>query len=126
VEGVEFGNAWQVPTGEPKTGWFVGFSDILRESPLRYVPRDTESSGLCIKWYEHPAGHEGKDKPMSTGRTLSVLMSGRFRLRFCNVVGEETHVLRTPGDFVIWGGGLHHECQAEEQSTVLAVRWLPA
>jgi hypothetical protein len=127
VEGVEWGNAGQVETGG--THWIVGFSDALRASPLRFNPRDQAASEVCVKWRTHPAGDtEGKNKPLSTGRTLSVLVNegGRFVLRFRRAGGASTTVvLDTPGDFAVWGEGISHEWEVSAPATVMTVRWKP-
>lgn len=71
-------------------------------------------SGLCVKWFNHRAGHpNGERKPISTGRTISILVSAAsdFQLDFApsdEFLASETesHRLRRMGDFVIWGPGI--------------------
>jgi len=129
---VEFGNAGDTPTNG--TGWFVGWSDWAHAPfDLRWQRADTASSGLCIKWYRHADGHpHGEVKPLSTGRTISILVgeAGAFRLDFCRSPSFEpaatlSHVLRRSGDFAIWGEGLHHRTWSLETSSILTVRWVP-
>jgi hypothetical protein len=67
-------------------------------------------------------------KPLSTGRTLSVLVNegGRFVLTFRKAGGVPTTVvLDTPGDFAVWGEGVSHEWEVPAPSTVMTVRWKP-
>jgi len=129
---VEVGNAGDMPTNG--TGWFVGWSDWARAPfDLRWQPADEASTDLCIKWYRHADGHpHGEVKPLSTGRTISILVgeAGAFRLDFSRSAAFEpqatlTHVLRRPGDFAIWGEGVYHRTWSIETSSILTVRWVP-
>ena len=115
------------------TGWFIGFSDWARVpgSDLLHVPRGRALDGLCVKWFDHPDGHDsGSGKPLSEGRTVSVLVSegSRFRIEFCEAPdfaagAVETVTLQRHGDFAAWGGGLFHRWHCERRSTVLTLRW---
>ena len=83
---VEFGNAGAVDT--QGTGWFVGYSDWCKTGThqLRHVDMDSAARGPLVKWFAHPPGDPaGQVKPLSTGRTVSVLVSegGEFRIDFC-------------------------------------------
>jgi hypothetical protein len=130
----EFGNAGDTDTRG--TGWFVGFSDWVRESAssdLRHVPGGSLLEGLSVKWMHHPAGDgRGLDKPVSQGRTLSILVSpaGRFRIQLsrhpdfpAGAIVE--HVLQRHGDFSVWGAGIHHRWFVDADSIVLTIRWAP-
>jgi hypothetical protein len=131
AQNVEFGNAGDVDTNG--TGWFVGFSDWARSPPanLRHVPEDALAKGLCVKWFSHkPGDPNGEAKPVSEGRTMSMLVSpgSEFRIEFCRqpdfVAGETlAHTLRRHGDFVIWGAGVFHRAFGVEAACVLTVRW---
>lgn len=127
---VEFGNAGEVNT--LGTGWFVGYSDWAREgAQLRFVPRDANAQGLCVKWFEHEPGNpSGEPKPRSTGRTVSVMVSqiSEFRIDFSVDDGfppqsTTTVVLRRSGDFAIWGPGIYHRAFGVQRATILTVRW---
>jgi len=128
---VEVGNAGELDT--QGSGWFVGFSDWTQGRPgaLRHVPAGAPSEGLCIKWLNHAAGDpNGEAKPVSVGRTMSLLVSpaSEFRIEFSTAadfaVGATlTHTLRRQGDFVIWGAGLHHRAFGVLPATVMTVRW---
>lgn len=124
------GNAGEVDTGG--TGWFIGFSDWTRYSDLLHVPKDQGVTGLCVKWYDHPSGQESGEKPVSEGRTVSILVTGdsAFSIDFSGSPlfepeGVETVVLQRRGDFVAWGEGLFHRWRSLTPATVLTVRWLP-
>src|SRR5471030_1042994 len=128
---VEFGNAGDVDTNG--TGWFVGFSEWAKglSTELRYVAAGEPASGLCIKWFAHPAGDpNGEPKPLSEGRTMSILVSpeSEFRLEFSTTVDfapDEllAHTLRRHGDFVIWGPGIFHCAFGIQHASILTVRW---
>lgn len=126
---VTAGNASDADTGG--TGWFIGFSEWTRtgSSDLLYVPREATLSGLCVKWYDHPAGHDSGDKPISEGRSVSIMVSNDsvFRIDFCESAGFKTEVksvvLKRHGDFAAWGPGLHHRWRCESRSTILTLRW---
>lgn len=125
------GNAYDADT--QGSGWFIGFSDWTRHGPgeLLHVPRTQALSGLCVKWFEHPAGHDSGDaKPVSEGRTVSVLVSADalFRIDFCTVPGfpegaVRSVLLQRPGDFAAWGAGLHHRWHCLRRATVMTMRW---
>lgn len=78
------------------------------------------SDAVEIKWGVHPAGDERAQWATGETRTaLLVLISGRFRVE----LPGRSVLLSEPGDYVVWGKGVDHSWRAEEQSTVLTVRW---
>jgi hypothetical protein len=134
--GLEYGNAWDLRDPDQfHTNWIIGCSASIPLNSLRYMSQtcsDPHGSAeqVCVKWFQHHPNDPsdwGKNKPISTGRTLSLLVStGRFRYCFrsgsCNVAVE----LDRPGDFVIWGEGLEHQWCALDPVTIVTVRWVPA
>jgi quercetin dioxygenase-like cupin family protein len=48
-----------------------------------------------------------------------LLITGRFRVELT----EGPVTLATQGDYLMWGPGIDHTWHAEENSTVLTVRW---
>ncbi|MDM0054821.1 hypothetical protein [Variovorax fucosicus] len=132
---IEFGNAGTVDTNG--TGWFIGFSDWCRSTGahLRHMPPALDARGLCVKWFMHPAGNPaGEAKPVSTGRTISMLVGGapdsEFRIEFSPTASfapasTVTRVLREPGDFAIWGRGLYHRAFGIAPACILTIRWEP-
>lgn len=127
------GNAYDSDTNG--TGWFLGYSLWTRlvHSDLLHVPKEQLLSGLCVKWYDHQSGHDsGNSKPVSEGRTISILVSqdSVFRVEFCETPDFEptrvkSVVLQRHGDFVIWGEDLFHRWHCLTRSTILTLRWNP-
>ena len=129
---IQEGNAGEVETD--KKGWFVGFTECLKVTPLRYMAKNSLAHTLCIKWKDHkkadPCGQE--EKPASDGRTISLLVSdtGRLRLEFSRkreFPEDEirTYILKNRGDFVVWGENLYHRWSVEKKCSILTVRWIP-
>jgi quercetin dioxygenase-like cupin family protein len=80
--------------------------------------RATEA--LEVKWGTHPAGQQRPEWTSGDDRTTMLLMvSGKFRLDL--TTGSTT--LQHQGDYVVWGPGIDHSWQAEEDSVVVTVRW---
>jgi hypothetical protein len=131
TQSVEFGNADGLDTNG--TGWFVGFSNWTKRPPahLRHVPAEELAAGLCVKWFSHPAGNpNGESKPLSEGRTMSLLVSqaSEFRIEFplgANFAPQDTlsYTLRRHGDFAIWGPGVFHRAFGVQPACILTVRW---
>lgn len=112
-----------------RDNWYVGNAEDDRRSnrgwilghfidPEKGAVRSTEA--LEIKWGVHPAGEQRADWVVHEQRTtLLLLVQGRFRVDLS--VGSVT--LARQGDYVVWGPGIDHSWQAEEDSVVVAVRW---
>jgi quercetin dioxygenase-like cupin family protein len=97
-------------------GWLLGHF-IAPETPGSAV-RNT--GDVEIKWGVHPAGQERPEWTVDDQRTtLVLLVSGRFRLDL--TTGSTT--LQKQGDYVVWGPGIDHSWQAEDDSVVITVRW---
>jgi hypothetical protein len=117
----------------PFRGWFVG--DLPRWAAANGVAgaESIAAAGLRsthvleVKWGVHPRGQPRPEgwAPTSTTIGLSVLVSGEFRIVFrSHPADEETDVvLRTPGDYVLWGPDAEHTWIAVEDSIILTVRW---
>lgn len=109
----------QVITGNAQTeanerrGWFLG-----NFIPPGDDPRST--AAVEVKWGIHAAG-EGRSHwaEPSAATTLSVLISGRFRVQF----PEREVILAAQGDYVLWPPGVAHSWQAEADSVIVTVRW---
>jgi len=111
ASGVVFGNA--ASDGRARRGWFVG-SFLESGDGLR------RTGHLEVKWAVHPAGDCRESWSFNREATsLSILVSGRFRLRFAD--GEV--VLAAPGDYALWAPGIGHCWWAEEPSVIMSVRW---
>lgn len=108
---VIFGNAQA--DGKSRWGWFMGHfitpADDLRSNPT-----------LELKWGTHPAGESRRDWAINAeATTLSILISGKFRLQF----PDREMLLANQGDYALWCPGVPHCWIAEEDSTILTVRW---
>jgi hypothetical protein len=112
--GVRIGNA--ADESADRGGWFVGHF-IGRPD---HNPEPRRTGAVEVKWGVHPAG-QGRRAVATNARatTLSVLVRGRFRLRF----PHREAVLVREGDYALWGPGIAHDWLAEEDSIVLTVRW---
>jgi hypothetical protein len=129
IDGVEFGNAWYVCDETPKNGWIIGHT---ASSPLRLMGQDVSANRLAVKWYEHDPDEPealGRGKPLSEGRSISILTNagGRFQVKFWKGNPAEclTVLLTNQGDFVVWGPGINHEWRCLARATIMTVRWTP-
>jgi hypothetical protein len=105
-----FGNA--ATDGAEHRGWIVG--GFMDAGDVR-MTKDVE-----IKWGVHTAGEQRANWHDEEQRTtVLMLVSGRFRIN----LSVESHVLARQGDYAIWGPGIGHSWQAEEDSVVITVRW---
>jgi hypothetical protein len=99
--------------GSNNRGWLLGhFMD-----PAEGVrsTRDVE-----VKWGVHPAGEQRAGWTTEDRRTtLVLLVRGRFRLD----LSEGTVTLERQGDYALWGPGIDHSWQAEDDSVVITIRW---
>jgi len=137
IEGLEHGNAWALrDPSQPATNWLLGDHAGIPADSLRFLPQLLSGGrpamaveNLALKWFEHQPSDDpawGENKPLSTGRTLSLLAgSGAFELRFRRGGCHCRLLLDQPGDFALWGEGLEHSWRALLPSTVLTLRWSP-
>ena len=99
--------------GAAHQGWLVGHFAGVPGAPNR-------SEAVEVKWGVHPAGERRSTAAVNaTATTLSLLVRGRFRLRF----PDRVVVLEREGDYALWPPGVAHDWLAEEESVVLTVRW---
>jgi hypothetical protein len=109
--GVFVGNA--DADGPAHRGWLLGHFMGEDDPVLR-------TAGVEVKWSVHPGGHTRAGWTTGETRTtMALLVEGRFRLD----LATGSHVLAKRGDYVVWGPGIEHSWQAEEESTVLTIRW---
>ena len=94
-------------------GWLLGY----------FVPPGEllHSDDVEVKWGVHPVGDRRAAWATDERRTaLLVLIRGAFNIE----LRDRTVVLRSPGDYVVWGPGEDHSWRAlEADTTVLTVRW---
>lgn len=71
-----------------------------------------------VKWGDHPAGQERAQGTADDQRTtLLTLVSGRFRLDLT----VASAMLERQGDYVVWGSGIDHSWQVEQNSVVITI-----
>jgi hypothetical protein len=117
--------------GAPFDFWFVG--DLQKWTQARThadVPKPNglrQSQVLEMKWGAHEAGAQRRDwAPCASTMTMSLLVRGKFLLRFRSAPAREEIVecrLEREGDYVIWGTDVEHTWIVEEDSVILTVRW---
>ena len=108
------GNAIEEGRENRGSGWFIGYFI----SPLN---GDACCQDIEVKWGIHRAGEEKLG--IGTNRsckTISLLVRGRFTLIFPN---HGDVVLATEGDYIIFGADIPHSWRAEEDSTIISIRW---
>ena len=106
---IQIGNA----TLDAAKGWFVGAS-LDKDLGLRHT-HDVE-----LKWSTHLAGEERPEWVTKEARTtVAILISGKYEVMF----RDESRILSSQGDFVMWGKGQDHRGRALEDSVILTVRW---
>lgn len=101
----------------PGGGWFIG-QFIPAELGLR---RQTE---VELKWGIHPDG-ERRSQPWAHqhATTISVLIEGALKLTFHIGDSRQEVILRTKGDYVIFGPEAVHSWEAIGDTIVLSVRF---
>jgi hypothetical protein len=107
---VVFGNAGA--EGANRGGWFAGHLITPEDDPR-------STSILEVKWGVHKAGDCRTEWAVNAATTLSILIKGRFRLQF----PEQEILLSHEGDYALWMAGVPHYWSAEDDSTIVTVRW---
>jgi quercetin dioxygenase-like cupin family protein len=108
---VVFGNAHT--EGACRSGWFIGHFIAPTDDP-----RSTPT--LEVKWAVYEAGDGRVQWATNVEATsLAILIKGRFRFQF----PDQEVLLSHEGDYVLWSPGVPHCWSAEEDSTILSVRW---
>lgn len=107
-----YGNARQA--GADHREWFTG-PFIPEAAGLRSAPVE-------LKWSPRPKGWVRGWSALSADTSITLLVSGAMSLRFRGAE-HATVVLDEPGDYVMWGPGVEHDCLALQDCVVLTVRW---
>jgi hypothetical protein len=114
MQSVITGNAASI--APHRHGWFLGH--FITEDPARATPH------VEVKWAHHKKGETNRAFAANkTAHSLSILISGRFRLQFQEPAGIREVLLHAQSDFALWPPGLPHNWLAEEDSIILTVRW---
>jgi hypothetical protein len=99
--------------GDENRGWVVG----------HFAPGARRTRVVEVKWAHErkgPAGIEWRNCMKAT--TLSVLISGRFKIEFQDAPVLSVD-LKRPGDYVIFGPGIRHRSTALKNTLFLTIRW---
>jgi hypothetical protein len=99
------------------SGWFIG----------QFVPAELglrSQTEVELKWGIHPAGDK-RPQPWANqnGTTISVLIEGGLKLTFYTDGSRQEVILRTKGDYVIFGPQVVHSWEAMGDTIVLSVRF---
>jgi hypothetical protein len=110
-----FGNAVDEGSQVGRRGWFIGHFLGPGSGPAA-------TDLVEVKWGVH-AGGESKaiEGVNQTATTLSLLVSGRFRLDFPS--HDRSVTLARPGDYAVWPPGVSHRWYVLEDAVVITVRW---
>ena len=102
-----------------RKGWFIGH--FIQEDDLQY------SADVEVKWANHVKGeaNAGGFVFNRTAKTLSMLVSGRFRIILSpdSKAWVKEFELRDSGDYLLWSNLVKHTWIAIEDSVILTVRW---
>lgn len=108
---IVFGNA--NTEAAKRSGWFLGHFITPTDDP-----RSTHD--LEVKWGIHKAGDCRSEWAANIhATTISILIKGRF----CLLFPDQDVLLEQVGDYALWCSGIAHTWVAEEDSTILTVRW---
>lgn len=100
--------------GRSYRSWVIGhFRD--QHSPLF-------NEQFEVRWAKHAKG-ERKDPPKynETAKTITVLVSGKFKVTFPGLSQEV--VLENEGDYVFHDANVLHGSEALEDSFIITLRW---
>jgi hypothetical protein len=113
TQDIQQGNA-EVDSADFKK-WLIG----------KFIPEDSllHSDNIEVKWGKHAAG-ERKDadyRTVFTGRTLGVLVHGKFMMKFPEQNREV--LLVNEGDYVVWDQAIPHTWEVLEDCLIITIRW---
>ncbi|MCP4373865.1 MAG: metallophosphoesterase [Deltaproteobacteria bacterium] len=96
-------------------GWIIGHF-------IKHIEGLRRSTDIEIKWGVHPKG-EARHEPnlCNWAITFTLLIKGVFKVSFADP--HEPILLEKEGDYVMTPQGLAHSWMAQQDSTVLTVRW---
>lgn len=109
--------------------WFVGDLKTWARTPMPSASGFglRQSRVVEMKWGEHPAGEARADWAAASDKTtVSILVRGKFLLRFRSATAREQIVerrLEREGDYALWKSDVEHTWLVEEDSVILTVRW---
>jgi len=99
------------------SGWFIG-----QFVPAELGPR--RQTEVELKWGIHPDG-DRRPQPWANqnATTISVLIEGALKVTFHVDGSEQDVILRTKGDYVVFGPQVVHSWEAFGDTIVLSVRF---
>ena len=99
--------------GQHTRGWILGH--FIDSSEGIRSTREVE-----VKWATHLAGEKRAKWTKDEHRTTMVLLiEGNFHVHLTTGQAQLTQ----QGDYVVWGPGINHSWEAEENSIVVTLRW---
>jgi len=117
--------------GTPFNAWFIG--DLQKWTAARRGDDSSEPTGLRqsqiveMKWGVHRVGDQRADwAPCADRMTISVLVRGKFLLRFRSPEAPSEIVeqrLEREGDYAVWPTDVEHTWLVEEDTVIFTVRW---
>lgn len=83
------------------------------------------TNAVEVKWGAHAAGEKRTEWYTDEDRTTLAMLvdDGRFRLDLSDGGEVDSIRLDRHGDYAMWGPGVSHTWEAEEDSTIVTVRW---
>jgi len=99
----------------------------LAASTAKEKPALRQSQVVEMKWGMHRAGETRAEwAPCSDKQTMSLLVRGKFLLRFrapeqLTLIVERR--LEREGDYAVWGTSVEHTWLVEEDAVIFTVRW---
>jgi hypothetical protein len=97
-----------------KRGWFIG--NFITKN------KNFKSNDFEVRWGNHFKGEKKQGIVANkSAKTLSILISGKFLLKFPK--NNKEIVLSKVGDYSFWDSGIYHSSEALEDSIVLTIRW---
>jgi hypothetical protein len=112
---VSWGNAVDEGSKADRRGWFIGHFVAPGAGPAA-------TDAVEVKWGVHGAGETKAIEGVNQiATTMSLLVSGRFRLDFPSHGRSVT--LARPGDYALWSPGVSHRWHVLDDAVVITVRW---
>lgn len=103
----------QRKTHPEKKGWFIGH--FLNPNSVFH------NNNFEVKWNTHPKGKKKTVSSNKIAKSIAILISGKFILKFPEENKEV--ILSKSGDYVFWNTKTPHTTEAIEESTILTIRW---
>ena len=98
--------------GVENRGWVIG----------HFAPGARRTKLVEVKWAHERKGPKGEWRNCTSATTLSVLISGRFKIEFEGAPFRSVKLKRR-GDYVIFGPGIRHRSTALKKTMFLTIRW---